>query len=129
MSVNADLPVIHFSATNAKQLFQNLISNAIKYQDKPIPKVEIGCEQQNGHFKFFVKDNGIGIEQDYQDRVFAMFQRLHTQDHFSGTGIGLSICKKIVENNRGQIWFESNPGEGTTFFFTLPSNLGDLNFN
>ena len=127
VAIDDELPMIHFSATNAKQLFQNLISNAIKYQDKPIPKIEIGCEQEKGHYKFSVKDNGIGIEADYQDRVFAMFQRLHTQDHFSGTGIGLSICKKIVENNKGQIWFESTPGEGTTFYFTLPTSLAHPN--
>ena len=117
------LPTLHFSATNAKQLFQNLISNALKYQDKPQPRVEVGCQQQNGHYQFFVKDNGIGIEPEYQSKVFMMFQRLHTQSEFSGTGIGLSICKKIVENNKGIIWFESTPGEGTTFFFTLPKHV------
>lgn len=115
-----DLPEVYFSATNAKQLFQNLISNALKYQDKAKPKVEIGYEQQNGHYRFFVKDNGIGIEPEYQTKIFQMFQRLHTQNNFSGTGIGLSICKKIVEHNKGKIWFESQPGHGTTFFFTLP---------
>jgi signal transduction histidine kinase/ligand-binding sensor domain-containing protein len=117
-----ELPTLHFSATNAKQLFQNLISNALKYQDKDKPKVEVGYIQENGHYQFFVKDNGIGIDDAYKNKVFLMFQRLHTQNDFSGTGIGLSICKKIVENNKGQIWFESEPGEGTTFFFTLPKN-------
>lgn len=120
--LESELPTLHFSATNAKQLFQNLISNALKYQDKENPKVEVGYVQENGHYQFFVKDNGIGIEEAYKSKVFLMFQRLHTQDNFSGTGIGLSICKKIVENNKGQIWFESEPGEGTTFYFTLPKN-------
>ena len=115
-----DLPTIHFSSTNAKQLFQNLISNALKYQDKPQPKVEIGYTASNGHYQFYVRDNGIGMEMEYQSKVFLMFQRLHTEKEFSGTGIGLSICKKIVENNKGEIWFESELGAGTTFYFTLP---------
>lgn len=122
IQLTSTLPKVYFSETNAKQLFQNLISNAIKYQNKPQPKVEIGYQTEHNHYCFFVKDNGIGIEPEYKTKIFQMFQRLHSPNRFSGTGIGLSICKKIVEHNKGQIWFESEPGLGTTFYFTLPKS-------
>ena len=120
INITTDLPTLYFSKTNAKQLFQNLITNAIKYQNGGVPKVEVSVIKENGYWKFAVQDNGIGIDMAYQDKVFEMFQRLHHKDQFSGTGIGLAICKKIIERNNGRIWFDSTLNKGTTFYFTIP---------
>lgn len=122
VEIESNMPTIFISRTNVKQLFQNLISNALKYQKEDSPQVRIDCIQENGHFKFSIEDNGIGINEKYKDKIFEMFQRLHTKDQYKGTGIGLAICKKIVEENNGQIWFESELGKGTTFYFTLPNS-------
>lgn len=123
VSVTGKYPVLHFNQTNAKQLLQNLITNALTYQDKERPQVEITCKSENGHWVFGVKDNGIGIAPEYQQKIFEIFQRLHPNDHFVGTGVGLAICKKIVEKNNGRIWCESVEGEGATFYFTLPNSI------
>ena len=114
------LPVIRADETQLIQLFQNLVGNAIKYQGPGIPQVHISADR-NGDRKwtFSVQDNGLGIDAQYFDKIFGMFQRLHKREEFAGTGIGLAICKKIVERHGGSIWVESQPGHGSTFRFAL----------
>ncbi len=115
-----NLPVINGSYTTLLQVFQNLIGNALKYQVQGTPPtINIIGEETATHWKFAVTDNGIGIENKYFEKIFIVFQRLHNKDEFSGTGIGLAICKKIVEHHRGQIWVESQYGKGSTFCFTI----------
>jgi PAS domain S-box-containing protein len=115
-----DLPTVHADASQLVQVFQNLLSNAIKFCGKDIPRVHVSAQEQGREWVFFVRDNGIGIDPQYADRVFLIFQRLHTREEYPGTGIGLAMCKRIVERHGGKIWFESEPGKGSTFFFTIP---------
>jgi len=116
-----DLPTIHGDLTQLQQLFQNLIANGIKFRRAEAPPVvHISSRRDNGTWTFAVSDNGIGIESQYLDRIFALFQRLHSRAEYPGTGIGLAICKKIVERHGGTIRVQSEPGRGTTFEFTLP---------
>lgn len=117
-----DLPTIRADEVQFVQLFQNLIGNAVKFTADKKPCVEITAEKKEGFWQFAVRDNGIGIEQEYTERVFLIFQRLHTRQKYPGTGIGLSICKKIIERHGGKIWVESQPGQGSTFYFTVPEN-------
>ncbi|WP_299414080.1 ATP-binding protein [Acaryochloris sp. IP29b_bin.148] len=117
-----DLPTLTANPRQLTQLFQNLVGNALKYRGEAAPIVEIGCQPQQNHYLFWVKDNGIGIEPKHADRVFMVFQRLHTRQKYAGTGIGLAICKKIVEQQGGNIWVESELNQGSTFFFTLPES-------
>lgn len=114
------LPVLRVNRTQMIQLFQNLIANALKFrqQDQP-PVVEISCEIKNEYWQFSVKDNGIGFDPKFSEKVFVIFQRLHPAKKYPGTGIGLSLCKKIVENHKGKIWVESEPGKGSTFHFII----------
>ena len=100
-------------------LFANLVSNALKYNTSSCPEVKIGMTGENDDLSFYVADNGIGIDEKFYDRIFVVFQRLHGKDEYSGTGIGLTLCKKIVERHGGKIWVESEQGRGSTFFFTL----------
>jgi PAS domain S-box-containing protein len=117
---NEDLPVLNVDESQIVRVFQNLIENAIKYKKKnELPKIHISCKERNDFYEFSVKDNGIGMDMQFHDRVFTIFQRLHSKEEYSGTGIGLSICKRIVERHGGKIWFESKINEGTTFYFTL----------
>ncbi|MCS6832965.1 MAG: PAS domain S-box protein, partial [Flammeovirgaceae bacterium] len=118
------LPTILANFTLLLQVMQNLLSNAIKYR-KPSehPIIHVGCEEHPDEWVFSVKDNGIGIPKKYHDRVFVIFQRLHTQEKFSGTGIGLAICKKVVEKYGGRIWLYSEEGKGSTFYFSVPKEL------
>ncbi len=116
------LPTLQAEPGQMMQLFQNLLNNAIKYRRKEVPpRVEVGSRREDGAWLFWVKDNGIGIPQQDLHRIFMIFQRLHTHREYPGTGIGLAICKRIVEFHHGRIWAESNMGEGSTFFFTLPA--------
>ena len=101
-------------------MFQNLVSNAIKYCDKETPRVEIGRRDANEDCIFYVRDNGIGIEEKYFDRIFQIFQRLHRREEYEGTGAGLTVCKRIVEKHGGSMWVESRLGVGSTFFLSLP---------
>ncbi len=117
-----DLPQIEADRTQMIQLFQNLLSNAIKFSREGVPPVvEVSAKKQDKHWLFSVSDNGIGIDKQYHENVFVIFKQLNNKVKYSGTGIGLAIAKKIVERHRGKIWFESEPGIGTTFFFTLNS--------
>jgi light-regulated signal transduction histidine kinase (bacteriophytochrome) len=118
------LPTIPGDESQLMQLFQNLIGNALKFRGAEPPQVQVVAERQAGEWLFSIHDNGIGIEPAYFERVFVIFQRLHTREEYPGTGIGLAICKKIVGRHGGRIWIESNPGEGTTFFFTLAADRG-----
>lgn len=119
--VCGELPEVMGEKTKLVQLFQNLLSNALKFRRAAKPRVEIRAKQESGSWIFSIKDNGIGIDSKYHDRIFVIFQRLHTRKEYAGTGIGLAICKKIVEQHRGRIWVESEPGSGTTFYFSLPA--------
>lgn len=116
-----NIPVIYGTRTQLYQLFQNLIENAIKFQKHDLaPIVTIRCEDQGSFWKFYISDNGIGFDPKFSTRIFSMFQRLHTSSEYSGTGIGLAVCKKIVESHGGEIGVDSTEGKGSTFFFTLP---------
>jgi light-regulated signal transduction histidine kinase (bacteriophytochrome) len=116
-----DMPTVRADPTQLRQLFQNLITNGLKFRrPKESPSVHVSARQDNGAWVFGVQDNGIGIESQYLERIFVLFQRLHTRAEYPGTGIGLAICKKIVERHGGRMWVESEPGRGTTFWFSLP---------
>jgi PAS domain S-box-containing protein len=113
------LPEVMADETQLIQLFQNLVGNAIKYQNHETPKIHIGASNGGKQYRFAIRDNGLGIDPQYFERIFGMFQRLHKREEFSGTGIGLAICKKIVERHGGQIAVESRPGIGSVFSFAL----------
>ncbi|HEY9610272.1 PAS domain S-box protein [Allocoleopsis sp.] len=120
-TITADpLPTVNADQNQLIQLLQNLIGNAIKFYRNEPPQVHITAEQQDNHWLFQVRDNGIGIKPQYLERIFEVFKRLHTRREYPGTGIGLAICKKIVTRHGGSIWAKSEPGVGTTFYFTLP---------
>ncbi|HEX2386416.1 MAG TPA: ATP-binding protein, partial [Candidatus Binatia bacterium] len=114
------LPTVMADPAQLGQLFQNLIGNALKFRDHRPPVVRVAAERKDKEWLFSVADNGVGFELKYADRVFVMFQRLHAKDEYPGTGIGLAVCKKIVERHGGRIWVESAPGQGSTFYFTIP---------
>ncbi|MDP4173357.1 MAG: ATP-binding protein [Bacteroidota bacterium] len=119
--IKADkLPVVRANPALMRQLFQNLIANAIKFRGKENPVIYITFERKAGNLVFCVRDNGIGINPEFSERIFMIFQRLHEREKYPGTGIGLALCKKIVENHGGKIWIESEEGKGAAFYFTLP---------
>jgi len=114
------LPRVMADETQLVQLFQNLLGNAIKFRGEEQPRIHVSAKQDSNECLFSVSDNGIGINPGYFDRIFVIFQRLHGREEYPGTGIGLSVCKRIVERHSGRIWVESQPGEGSTFYFTIP---------
>jgi light-regulated signal transduction histidine kinase (bacteriophytochrome) len=114
-----DLPRLRMREVHLQQLLQNLVSNAIKYRGDKAPRVTISAARLADVWQFAVEDNGIGIAPEYKERIFGVFKRLHANGNYSGTGIGLAICKRLVERYDGRIWVESRPGEGATFYFTI----------
>lgn len=114
------LPEVSGDRTQITRLFQNLVSNAIKFRSEAKPKIHIGADAGSNECTFYVNDNGIGIESEYFSRIFLMFQRLHEREKYPGTGIGLAVSQRIVERHGGRIWVESEPGKGSKFYFTLP---------
>ena len=121
--LKSHLPQLYVNRTAMIQLFQNLISNAVKFSDVEAPEVVIDCVKRGPFYCFAIKDNGIGIKKEKQTEIFEMFTRLHSQQEFEGTGIGLATCKKIVSRQGGEIWVESNEGQGSTFYFTIPQDV------
>jgi light-regulated signal transduction histidine kinase (bacteriophytochrome) len=120
------LPVITADRTQMTQVFQNLIGNALKFRGERTPAIAVSSRHENGSWIFSIEDNGIGIEPQYFDRIFIIFQRLHSREQYDGTGIGLSVVKKIIERHAGRIWVESTYGKGSTFYFSIP-NRGAMN--
>jgi signal transduction histidine kinase len=115
------LPAVRVREVHLQQIFQNLIGNAIKYRREEALRIHMSAERKDGYWLFSVKDNGIGIGQEYQEQIFGLFKRLHTNKRYPGTGIGLAICQRIAERYRGRIWVESELGKGSVFFFTVPA--------
>lgn len=118
-----NLPTLIINPTEITQLFQNLISNGIKFCPQKQPLIEIGAFYHRDKWQIFVKDNGIGIDPKYHQQIFQVFQRLHSEDDYPGTGIGLSICQKIIKHHGGKIWLKSEPNKGSTFYFTLLNDI------
>lgn len=121
VTVPPGLPEVRYNATQLAMVFRNLITNALKFNDKPAPRIIIGWVREGDHHLFSVADNGIGIEREYFEKIFMIFQRLHRSEQYRGTGAGLTIVRKIVEKHRGRIWVDSEVGQGTTFTFTIPA--------
>jgi light-regulated signal transduction histidine kinase (bacteriophytochrome) len=122
--IQGEMPVINASKTPILQLFQNIIGNALKYSHaERNPEITIGSDASKEEWIFYVKDNGIGIDERFFEKIFVLFQRLHGKTEYSGTGIGLAICKKIVDAYGGRIWVESTEGIGSTFYFTIKKKL------
>lgn len=119
------MPVVMADDVQIGQAFQHLIGNALKFHGDAPPRIHIGCERRGNEHLFSVEDNGIGIEPQYLDRIFVIFRRLHTRDAYPGTGIGLALCKRVVERHRGRIWAEASPAQGATFYFTIPDREGE----
>ena len=124
LTQDASLPMVLADESQLAQLFQNLIANALKFRGTEPPRIHVGVQRENGRWIFSVRDNGIGIEAEFCERIFEIFQRLHTRDQYAGTGIGLAVCKKIIERHGGRIWVESEIRRGSTFFFTLADAPG-----
>lgn len=120
VTIENELPVIECEEVHIMQVFQNLLSNAIKYMDKPQGWIKVGCVEQDGFWKFSITDNGPGIEEKQFDKIFKIFQTLPASLYFAGSGVGLTVAKKIVELYEGKIWVESKVGQGCCFLFTLP---------
>ena len=118
------LPVVFGDPLRMRELLQNLIENAVKFRSKEVPAIHVGCQSRGDEWIFSVRDNGVGIAPEYHERIFVMFRRLHKRDVYRGNGIGLAICKRVVERQHGRIWVESALGAGATFFFSIPTGEG-----
>ena len=118
---HAELPILPVDRSQLVQLFQNLLGNAIKFRSAAPPKIHVNARREGDDWQFSVRDNGIGIDPRQHDEIFEVFRRLHSREKYDGTGIGLAICKKIVDRHGGRIWVESEPGQGATFHFTIPT--------
>ena len=116
------LPTVTAVPGQLRQVLENLLSNAVKFRGPEPLRIHLSAQRQGREWVFSVRDNGIGLEPQYAPRIFQLFQRLHTGRRYPGTGMGLTMCKKIVEHHGGRIWVESTPGEGATFYFTLPAS-------
>ena len=123
ITTRESLPKICADYGQMVQIFQNLIGNALKYRSKETPQIQISARKEDKQWLFSVEDNGIGIDPKYADRIFMIFKRLHTNEEYEGTGIGLAITKRIIERHEGRIWVESELGKGSTFYFTIPDTL------
>ncbi len=128
LRIQEKMPIVRCDRIKMEEVFLNLVNNTIKFSSKNSnkkenPKIEIGCESNNEYFKFFVKDNGIGIESEYHKEVFGIFRRLHTSSQYEGTGAGLSIVKRVIDDHGGKIWIDSKLGEGACFYFTIPKKV------
>lgn len=117
---NDDLPTVMADEAQLVQLFQNFISNAIRFHSKKQPRIHISAEEKDEEWIFSIQDNGIGIESEFKDRIFVIFQKLHSKEKYPGTGMGLAICRKIAERHGGRIWFDSVPDKGSIFYFAIP---------
>jgi light-regulated signal transduction histidine kinase (bacteriophytochrome) len=113
------MPLVDADPARMTQVFQNLVGNAMKFCKAASPRIHIGSTKDNGVWRISVSDNGIGIEEQYLERIFGIFQRLHGRGEYPGSGIGLAICKRIIERHGGRIWAQSEPGHGSTFYFTI----------
>ena len=118
---HGQLPTVRADLSQLAQLFQNLLGNALKFRSQAPPKIHVDACREGDYWRFSVRDNGIGIDAKFQEQIFEVFRRLHTRKQYTGTGIGLAICKKIVDRHGGRIWVESEPGQGATFHFTIPT--------
>jgi light-regulated signal transduction histidine kinase (bacteriophytochrome) len=118
------LPTVVADFSQMVQLFQNLIGNSVKFRGKEPPLIHVSAEKKPDEWIFSVRDNGIGIDPKYSERIFQIFQRLHSRKDYPGTGIGLALCKKIVERHGGRIWVNSEPGKGTVIYFNIPEKGG-----
>ncbi|MCX5758795.1 MAG: ATP-binding protein [Candidatus Hydrogenedentes bacterium] len=116
-----ELPELNADPTQIAQVFQNLIWNAIKFRSEAPPVIHVGAARRLDEWEFGVRDNGIGFDPQFADKIFQLFQRLHTRQQYAVTGIGLTICKRVIERHGGTTWSESEPGKGATFHFTLPA--------
>jgi light-regulated signal transduction histidine kinase (bacteriophytochrome) len=115
-----ELPTVVSDRQQMSQLYQNLVGNAMKFSGERAPQVELGAERGNGEWRLYVRDHGIGIAQEHRQNVFVIFRRLHSREEYPGSGIGLAVCKRIVERHGGRIWVDTTVGGGCTFWFTLP---------
>jgi light-regulated signal transduction histidine kinase (bacteriophytochrome) len=120
MVTNDDLPTVRVDPSQLLQVFQNLIANAIKFRGECPPRIHVAAQDQGREWLLSVRDNGIGIDPQFADKLFVIFRRLHTRQDYPGTGIGLAICKRIVERHGGRIWVDSELGKGSTFYLTIP---------
>jgi chemotaxis family two-component system sensor kinase Cph1 len=123
--VIGDLPAICANETAMVRLFQNMIGNAIKYRGKRPPQIYLSAELRGEEYVFSIKDNGIGIDPQYRDKIFEPFRRLHGRSQYEGSGLGLAACQRIIQALNGRIWVESTPGQGSNFFFSIPKHIND----
>lgn len=129
ITIESQLPVVVSEPAHIRQVFENLLSNAVRFMDKPECFVKVGCTEEDGCWKFSVADNGPGIKEEHFEKIFKIFQTLQPKDQLESTGIGLTLVKKIVELYGGKVWLTSKVGEGSTFFFTLPKNYSENKTN